>query len=229
MITFLLRTRTGPNVIMAKKNSITSIITGDLVKSRNLSSSQWLPALKRILSTEGDSPKTWEIYRGDSFQIEVKDPTRAFLMAVRIKAAMKRVKHLDVRMAIGIGTKETSSGKITENNGEAFINSGEKLEELIKLKQTMAVRSPWPDFDRDMNLYIRLALIVMDSWSTSSSELVSMLTDLYAENRETLQTRLASKLKITQSSVSARMKRAYYSDIVELFAWYEERVKKLIQ
>ena len=213
---------------MAKKNSFTSIITGDLVKSRNINSRQWLPALKKILSAEGDSPKTWEIYRGDSFQIEVKDPSRAFLMAIRIKAAMKRIKQLDVRMAIGIGAKESPRGKITESNGEAFVYSGRLLEDLIRQKQNMAVRTPWPDFDRDMNLYITLALIVMDHWSPSSSELVSILTDYYAENKETLQTRLASKLKITQSSVSARMKRAYYAEILELLTWYEERIKTLL-
>jgi len=39
-----------------------------------------------------------------------------------------------VRMAIGIGGKSYSGDRITESNGEAFINAGEKFEELEKEK-----------------------------------------------------------------------------------------------
>ena len=126
---------------MAVNKNITSVITGDLVQSRLTHQSAWLGKLKKILALEGKSPRNWEIYRGDSFQVEVRDPQEAFLTAIRIKAAIKTVKNLDVRMAIGIGDKKFSSRRIVESDGEAFVHSGETLETLKKSRQTLAIKS----------------------------------------------------------------------------------------
>jgi hypothetical protein len=90
---------------MAAKQTITSVITGDIIQSRKTNKPVWLSKLKKTLSLEGKSPRTWQIYRGDSFQVEVKDPDQAFLTALRIKATIKTIRSLDVRMAIGIGEK----------------------------------------------------------------------------------------------------------------------------
>lgn len=211
--------------LMARKNNLTSVITGDLINSRKVKKpSQWLDPLKKALRTEGKTPEAWEIYRGDSFQVEVKNPSDAFLMAIRIKATIKCIKNLDVRMAIGIGTKEFTGSKLTESNGEAFINSGEKLEGLKKEKYTLAIKTPWADFDKEMNLYIRLALIAMDNWSRGSAELMSMLID----RKDTTQKKLAGILGIYQSSVSERQKRANYTEIMELESLYREKINHLI-
>jgi hypothetical protein len=211
---------------MAKKNHIyTSVITGDLIKSRKIKTPKlWLSPLKKTLAVYGQEPKNWEIYRGDSFQVEVTDPREAFEFAVRIKAVIKTIKGLDVRMAIGIGTKEYSSYKLSESNGPAFINSGERLETLKKEKQNLAIQTPWPEFDKDINLYIRLALIAMNNWTKGSAELMSLLIQ---ENQPTQQ-KLAKKLRITQSSISERMNRSYYPEIMEVKAVYQERIHKLI-
>lgn len=209
---------------MAKKKNITSVITGDIVNSRAVNSNLWLGPLKKTLSLEGDSPKTWEIYRGDSFQIEVKNPENALLVAMRIKATIKCVKNLDVRMAIGIGEKEFAGSAITESNGEVFINSGEKLEALKGEKRNLAVKTRWPDFDTEINRYIKLALIAMDNWTTGAAQLMRVKID----SQETTQTKLAKKLGITQSSFSSREKTAYYSEIMELESFYREEVAKLL-
>ncbi len=209
---------------MTKKKAIVGIITGDIINSRNANPRQWLPILKKILALNGESPGTWEIYRGDSFQLEVKNPSDTLLTAIRIKANLKTIKNLDVRIAIGIGEKEFVASKITESNGEAFIYSGERLESLKKEKQNLAIKSRWDDFDREMNLYIRFALIAMDNWSTGAADLIKILID----NPDITQTKLAEKLKITQSAVSGRQKRAYYYEIRDFETLFKEKIKKLI-
>jgi hypothetical protein len=210
---------------MAKKTSLTSVITGDLIKSRALkNSNEWMIPLKKVLSGDGrTTPKDWEIYRGDSFQLEV-NPEAAFSKVIKIKSAIKCIKGLDVRMAIGIGTKDFVGTKITESNGEAFVNSGEKLERLKSEKQNLAIKTPWKDFDEEMNLVIRLALIPMDNWTRGAAELVSIVVD----HEDIKQSKLAKKLKISQSSVSEKMKRAYYSEIMEVERFYRKKVNALI-
>ena len=78
------------------------IITGDIVNSRKLSSKIWIDGLKKLLNTFGKNPVEWDIYRGDEFQLKIKNPEEALLIALQIKSYFKTLK-LDVRMSIGFG------------------------------------------------------------------------------------------------------------------------------
>ena len=111
---------------------MTSIITGDIINSRNTHSQQWMDKLKNVLNEIGSTPKDWEIFRGDSFQVEVTNPQKALIEAIKIKATIKMIKGLDVRMCIGIGEKEFIGDSITESNGSAFVFSGEGFESFFR-------------------------------------------------------------------------------------------------
>lgn len=112
-----------------------SIITGDIIKSRNtVSENLWLTPLKSALSTLTKNPSFYGIYRGDSFQLECCTIGESFKNAIYIKAFLRSVKGLDVRMSIGIGTKNYQGDSVSESNGEAFIYSGETFETLKKEK-----------------------------------------------------------------------------------------------
>ncbi|MCX7987092.1 MAG: hypothetical protein N2662_09150, partial [Bacteroidales bacterium] len=82
-----------------------SVLTGDIIHSSRVSPEKWLKALKGVLGSIGSSPRQWEIFRGDSFQAEVGDPLEALEVSIKIKAAIKTIKGLDVRIAIGLGEK----------------------------------------------------------------------------------------------------------------------------
>jgi len=139
---------------------MTSIITGDIINSRENNPQIWMPLLKDVLNKYGSEPTQWEIYRGDSFQIEIP-PIKALKVAILIKASIKQFKKLDVRIAIGIGDKSYTSKKITESNGSAFVNSGKCFEQLKK--NSLAIKSPFKGFDIQMNLLLELALLTMNN------------------------------------------------------------------
>lgn len=210
---------------MVINKNITSVITGDIIQSRLSQNSAWLGRLKKVLSLEGKSPQVWQIYRGDSFQVEVKDPQLTFLTAIRIKAAVKTVKNLDVRMAIGIGNKKFTSDRVVESDGEAFVHSGETLETLKKSKQTLVIKSPWPEFDREMNVCFRLASIPMDAWTPTSAELIQILTT----GKHLTQEALARRLGVTQPSISERQNRSHYDEVMALEELYREKIQRLIK
>ncbi|MDP4257076.1 MAG: transcriptional regulator [Bacteroidota bacterium] len=207
---------------------MTSVITGDIMNSRGAANQgEWLTPIKKVFAIYGKTPKTWEIYRGDSFQLEVKEPPDSLLAAIRIKACIKSIREeeLDVRMAIGIGSRNYSAARITESNGEAFIHSGEKFETLKKMKKSLAIKSPWPAIDTELNLMISLASIAMDKWSPSSAELVA----LSLKNKEFSQKELGHKLGRTQSSISERQKRALYDEIMELEHYYRNKMEQQLK
>jgi hypothetical protein len=210
-----------------------AIITADIINSRKLINQEiWITPLKKLLATYGSAPQKWEIFRGDYFQIEIEDPKEALLLSLKIKALLKsivvtqeqkKLTSIDVRMAIGLGTKEYSADRISESNGTAFIHSGEKFEKLKKEKTTLAIQSSMPNFDYEMNLYLKLASIQMDAWTVNSA---ALFTTLF-ENPEKKQVEIGAILGINQNSVSGRFKRAHVDEILELDKMYRYKLKEL--
>lgn len=196
---------------------MTSILTGDIINSRQIPSEKWLPVLKEAFYTFGNSPKFWEIYRGDSFQLEIKDLKTAFLFAVTLKASLKKIKSLDVRISIGIGNTTNNYTHITEGSGEAFINSGLAFDTLLK-KQNIAFLSPSEDFNTIINSALALALLTMDSWTVNSA----IFVEKFLKNTSKTQKVIAQELQISESSASERKKRAGIDEILQLEKLYRE-------
>mgnify|MGYP006165969531 FL=1 len=198
------------------------ILTADIINSRKLSSKKWIDDLKALLLTFGKSPNDWEIYRGDEFQMEIKNPEDAFLIAFQLKAFFKSI-NLDVRMSLGFGDKTYKTKKITESNGSAFIRSGELFETLKKQKINLAVNSGNPDFDEEFNLIVQLSMSFMDSWLQQSAEFV-----LVAIQNPTLsQEEIGLKLGINQAAVSRRQKRSQFELMLQVERYFRKKVKSL--
>ncbi len=203
---------------------MTSIITGDIIHSQRVNPSIWLNILKQELNSIGANPLNWEIYRGDSFQVEISDPSEVIEKAIKIKASLKSIKGIDVRMGIGIGDKIHGAEKITESNGTAFVSSGKQFEKTVKEKQTLSIASPSKKIDSDINLFLKLALIAMDNWSVNSAQMVKVSL----ENPDKSQKELGEILGIKQNAVSNRLKRAYYDEISELLITCHSKLKEII-
>lgn len=199
-----------------------TVITGDIVNSRKLPSTKWIGGLKLILNTLGKNPTDWEIYRGDEFQLEIKNPEEALKVALQIKSYFRTL-HLDARMSIGFGEKTFKTKKISESNGTAFARSGEVLESLKKQKINLAVNSGNSDFDADINLKLRLCLNFMDNWLVQSAEFVQVAI----ENPTLSQEEIGAKLGINQAAVSRRRKRAQFDLMMETEKYFREKVKNL--
>jgi hypothetical protein len=199
---------------------ITSVITGDIIKSRTqLNPEVWMHSLKQALSKLSSDKKYWEIYRGDSFQIELKDCYSAFQYAVYIKACMKAL-GLDVRLAIGIGNKTYEGDSVSESSGEAYIYSGETLDVSKKGKQNLLIKTSNFKLDEELNLYFKLVLIAMDNWTANSGEIVK----LSLEKPNALQSELGKIVGINQNAVSTRQKRAHLEEVLALDQMYRKKI-----
>jgi len=200
---------------------MTSILTGYIINSRSVASKEWLPLVKTTFKTVGETPKTWEIFRGDSFQIEINKPENALLFAIELKTVLKKFKNLDVRIAIGIGSKKDDYTNITEGSGEAFINSGKAFDNLVK-KQNLAIISPWQEIDNIFNTAFAIALLTIDNWTVNSADFVAMCL----KKPNTTQKLIAKELNISESSASERRKRAGFDEIMQLEKLYRELITK---
>ncbi|PRY98794.1 hypothetical protein BY457_10962 [Marinilabilia salmonicolor] len=197
-----------------------AVITGDVIDSRKSENFDWVDSLKSVLSFYGAAPGDWEIFRGDSFQLML-DAEKAILAAFHIKAVMRSVASLDVRMGIGIGTVKYQAVKITESNGEAFVLSGGCFESLKK--QTLGVKSTDASLNKALNIMLGLALLTVDGWSSTIGRVVSARI----EHPEKNQQELAVFLQRSQSSISDALKRGGWDEIMLFEEYYREQISCL--
>ncbi|MDD4778735.1 MAG: hypothetical protein PHV53_10675 [Fermentimonas sp.] len=201
-----------------------AVIKGDIVSSRKAGDPEkWLLPLKKLFSEWGETPVKWEFVWGDSFQLEIDYPEDALTKAFIIKALVKKIGKIDVRMTIGLGNKTYSGERISESNGEAFVFAGEKFEELEKEKSYLLIKSAWNDFDKEINLYLKLASVFMDNWTTASAELVELVLREPSLN----QSEIGKRLGIKQNSVSGRWKRAHMDELLAVIRVYRYKLEKL--
>ena len=198
------------------------ILTADIINSRKLSSKKWIDDLKALLLIFGKSPNDWEIYRGDEFQMEIKNPEDALFIAFQIKAFFKSI-NLDVRMSLGFGDKTYKTRKITESNGTAFVRSGETFETLKKQKLNLVLNTGNTAFDEELNLMLKLSLSFMDNWLQQSAKFV-----LIAIQNPTLsQEEIGVKLGINQAAVSRRQKRSNFELMMQVEHYFRKKIKTL--
>lgn len=210
-----------------------AVIKGDIIASRKVNHpDKWLRPLKKLFTGWGNTPVDWELVWGDFFQLEIKNPEEGLQKAFVIKSLIKsigsdvsgkKIGPLDVRMSIGIGEKSFAGSRVSESNGSAYIYSGEAFDRLKKEKSNLLIQSPWPEFDREMNLYLRLSGIIMDNWSLSSAELMSLVLN----NPDAKQEAFGQQLGIRQNSVSGRWNRAKGAEILEVDSVFKSKLKSL--
>jgi hypothetical protein len=199
-----------------------AVITGDIINSRHIKNDPfWIARLKEVLSQYGVQGQHWEIFRGDGFQLEVAQPLDALKIMLHIKAALKQVGQTDARMAIGIGQKDVVATSVSESNGQAFVFSGEALENLKKDKQNLRIITPWNDFNQEQNVLMKLASLAINDWKKGSAELVYML----CQNDQRTQHEIAQMLGIKQSAVSQRLARAHYDTLMEWNDLYRQKLQ----
>ncbi len=180
------------------------IMVGDIVGSRQTQTDIWLPVLADSLKRY---TKNFDIFRGDSFQAELS-PEECFAFAFYLKAKIKSVGPLDIRIGIGIGGIDYLDDSIKNSNGQAFVFSGEAFDTLGK--DLIAVRSPWTEYDEPINIMLDLSMELSDKWTVNMAESVAIAI----ENPEANQKELAEILKRKhQSQVSTLLNKAHFAQI----------------
>src|SRR5215204_1219145 len=226
------------------------IITGDIVSSREIEASIRERLFDDVDLLLKDLKKQWinsyETYRGDNLQCEVKTPAHVLRVALIIrsffrsylpeelkpKISYKKRKSqatkgyfatsFDVRLGIGIGTVDfIKKNKITTSDGEAFRLSGEALDSLQHATQRMAIRTFNARFNEQIEPPVLLLDALIQKWTQNQAELV-----LY-KLQDKKEDEIAAKLKITQSAVNQRTKTAQWMAVEKLILYFEKTVKTI--
>ncbi|CAL66483.1 terminase gpP N-terminus-related DNA-binding protein [Christiangramia forsetii] len=215
-----------------------AVISADLLSSSSYSE-KLLEKVISDLNREFDSLEKlsekdsgFKIFRGDSFQGIVYNPSKALRVALQLKTAINRI-HLhendtnrafkieaDIRIAIGIGSYDFKRDSIMESNGQAFQFSGRTLDDMKKENRKLQLKTPVENINNEFNSSLFLLDTLSDKWSTASAEVIYYLLNGFKE------TDIASELGISQSAVNQRKKAAGWDAIDSLLHRYESLINE---
>jgi hypothetical protein len=214
-----------------EKNKIYAVITGDIVKSGKLGKEREkaLKILKEALNSLSNFKKKAiggisDIFRGDSFQIVISDPSSALEIAIYIKAQLLskniKEKNIDVRIAIGIGGIESyTSEKIEESDGEAFRLSGYALDNISKYRK-LSIRSNIDELNKHLKFISSSIDSITRRWSTEQAEAILLWL------KGDTQISISRKLKISQPAVNQRLQLGGHFALSESFELFKHLLNK---
>ncbi|MCF8371269.1 MAG: SatD family protein [Bacteroidales bacterium] len=225
-------TKTGTN---SAGNKIYAVLTGDIVKSSSLDHTQRsqlfarlkeaFAAIKPILG-EGIIASDFSIFRGDSFQGVLNDPSFALKTAILIRASLKaanpgpRANLWDARIAVGIGTINYFPKDGAEADGEAFHLSGPSLDAFKKNRRIHIITTN-ETINKELKVECHFLDTLMDKWSAEQAAVV--LEALRNSSQETL----AEMFSISQPAIRKRLQVAGFGAIEDFFERFDELTREL--
>ncbi|MFO7937985.1 MAG: hypothetical protein R6V06_10340 [Kiritimatiellia bacterium] len=205
---------------------IYAVLTGDIVKSRNLSAGQLRNLQVRLKSASIDFEQVFPgsvvgnlgITRGDGWQVALQKPEYALRLALYIRAVVKSVFKTDTCVSIGIGPAELVKDNIIESTGLAFERSGLGLESLKNKIIRMAYHS------HKITGRLESAESLLVSWldlliTPASEKQASLLKEVLIKLK---QEEVAEKKGVVQSTVSEGLKAVGWHEMKRILNHFEK-------
>ena len=203
---------------------IQAVLTGDIVNSTKLAAAKekkLLKVLQQVLT-----PYKFEFYRGDSFQVYIKQAGEALRIALLCRTAaisisQEETNSSDIRISIGLGQVAAPVKTLGAAKGEAFVLSGRTFDEIAKTDIRLAITTANPLANEGLQViadYINAIFKVMTA--KQASVIFELLTG------QTQQT-VADKLKKSKSTINQHVSSGRWAEIEKLLQQYENIINQL--
>lgn len=212
-----------------QRDKIYAVITGDIVASSRLVSEK-REKLHQVMVESSTSvrqafgeivPIGVDIFRGDSWQMLLSEPSQALRLALFYRAMLraKMESHrFDTRMAIALGRVEFVPGKrVSEGYGKAYQLSGRALETMPK-GNNMCFVFPENEQEKILDVVVQLIDAISARWSDKQALAVT------GALRGWKQERIAQtwwKKKVSQQAVAQHLARAGWYPVEKGVLFFE--------
>ncbi|MBO4333986.1 MAG: hypothetical protein J5875_12605 [Paludibacteraceae bacterium] len=210
---------------------ITAILTGDIVGSSKIEH-RFRPKLNETLYKVVDDFKVLssdvriEMYRGDGFQVEVKNPEQAIKLAILLRAGLRAATPLsgskqpwDARVSVGLGGVSYMTDSLITSDGEAFVNSGHGLDCIGKKK--ISIKTPWSEVDENISLLTEFVDDIISNWTIQQSIVIYKKILTNKSQRE-----IAEERKQKPANISSILRKSKELLISKYINRYESLIKE---
>lgn len=206
--------------------TIHAVLTGDIVNSTKLKA----VVEKKLVKTLNDilKPYKFEFYRGDSFQVYMKEPCKALQVALLCRTAAIRtaqgedIASSDIRISIGIGNVQMPVKILGSAKGEAFVLSGRLFDEMQKTDTRLSIAI-------EKNIANTGLLVIADYVNTIYEKMTAKQAEvIFLLLKGETQQNIANTLKKSKSTISQFASAARWTEIEKLLQHYENLINQLI-
>jgi len=224
---------------MKTTNNYYAVLTGDVINSSNLASKERkkLPSvllqtsvyIRNVLSHY--NPSKIDIFRGDSWQLIVKESEISLKVAIMLRAYFKiqmQNPTLDTRVSIGIGTVDfLTKNNISTSDGDAFRLSGRMLETMHKEYCIgVSLSKQLDDYtSKSLDVICKLIDYHIRNWSIQQARAVLGALNSFTQKEIA---KNIFKSSITQQAVADHLRNSGWSYIKLALQFYEKSVKDLL-
>lgn len=211
---------------MAVKTKKAVVITGDVIRSSQLSPSR-RKKLQNLLAKFFASTTTSypdfkaEQFRGDSIQASF---THNRKMALRTALSLQSClvsSEFAIRLAIGVGEISYTGSNVVTSDGSAFQMSGPLIDELKKRNEHIGIAVVLPVANEEWQVHAATLNYLIERWTMQQAEA------LYLQLKNLKQEEIAAKLKISQPSVHQRLQAAGWPVINKVLQRFESVIPAL--
>ena len=199
-----------------------AVLTGDIVNSTKLPSVKE-KALVKLLE-QVLKPYKYEFYRGDSFQVLMKEAGDSLRIALLCRTAaigLTENNNTDVKVSIGLGEVDSRIKTLGSAKGEAFIISGRAFDELEKTNSRLVISTA----NRMANLSFQIIADYVNSiYSRMTSKQAKVIFELLKGG---LQQDVVKRLKKSKSTISQHANSGRLAEIEKILNQYELIVKAI--
>ncbi|RYY40664.1 MAG: hypothetical protein EOO08_05925 [Chitinophagaceae bacterium] len=190
-----------------------AIITADIVNSTQMDARE-AKRFRAGLDATFTGHKL-EFFRGDSFQVLIKDPRFALRLVLRARSLARSAgTNFDVRCSIGIGSTEGTVRSLATASGEAFLLSGHAFDALEDNRRLAIVSGS----EASKTALRILAAYADHLFRALTAKQASVVYELLSGKT---QTETAAQLKITQATISSHAQSAAWGEIEYLLSEYD--------
>jgi len=209
----------------------TCVITGDLVSSSELSDADYQKRIEALTSSFKELRSIvdlrYQLFRGDSFQIEVREAEEAARVAILIRLMLKaqfpKKGEADVRVTAALAKTQSKALKLGAESSLAHRMSGLKLEELRS--ERLFLVSENSGFNERVALLTRFCDALITDLTSKQSQVLS----LYLLNPKVKQAELAEKEGVSAVNISKTLTSSHYKLISDYAQEVRSLVKRLLQ
>lgn len=207
-----------------------AVLTGDIIGSARLPAGRLGDTRRLLLEAARRFRAAWpqalvgapEFFRGDAWQLVMKQPARALRIALFIRALLSAETEVETRVSIGIGCVDSiNRPHVSLSTGEAFTLSGHALDEITgyfdltgALPERAGAMARW--FPATVHLCSGLARL----WTRRQAEIVSVA--LSRDNATHEQIAKSLRPRVSKQTVTESLAGAGWRSLLEAIRACEE-------
>ena len=205
--------------------AIQAVLTADIVNSTKLAAAKekkLLKVLQQVLATY-----RFEFYRGDSFQVYLRNADAALQVALLCRTAAISISQNDetvlpdVRVSIGIGKTKVPVKALGASKGEAFILSGRAFDEIAKTDTRIAIATTNELANEGLQV---IAAYINAIFKTMTGKQATVIFELM---KGQTQQGVAGKLKKSKSTIHQHVSSGRWPEIEKLLKQYQNIINQL--